>query len=95
MRAILTAGVLAAALPASAQSPGTVLVEQTVADGRGGTYTRIVERPAGYVPVTRVVPVYSAPQMHGAFAPAVPVTFYAPVPVYSAPPACVGGRCFR
>lgn len=37
-----------------AARPGTVLVEQTIQRADGSTYTRIVERPAGYVPMSGV-----------------------------------------
>lgn len=97
--AILAAFLLAAALPASAQTPGTVLVLQTVADGNGGTYTRIAERPAGYTPVT------APPQMRGAIGPSVgfgaarqwptldsPRIESYPPPTF-VPNACVNGRC--
>lgn len=42
--------------------PGYVLVEQTIDDGRGGTFKRIVQRPVGYVPMTPL-PMRPAPNM--------------------------------
>lgn len=76
-------GALIAVVPGEsppAPHSATVLVEQLVADGRGGIYVRVVERPAGYVPQVAPTPT-PLPPAHA-------VPFAIPLPA-----ACPGGRC--